>query len=611
MKVTIETLQDTFKFGYEAFELSRREADLVMNLYHNRQYTSEQLAVLQGRGQPRETFNIIKTFTRLLLGYYSTVVNTITVLPAKQRDVLTAGILNDLVDYIFRTNNFVSEAEKIKLDLILTGVMCSLVTVDELPEVDEFNRPKYRINIQHTPMHEIVMDPMSKADDYSDARFIHRFKWITQESLTKLFGKQWVKKLEEYRNTLHQDDTEYTKFYMDKLVGYHNIYNNYLIVHSIMEDDNGDTWEVYWSGDYILQKEKVTFREVRWPYRIHKLHNHNNIAEYYGIFRDIIETQHAINQAIIKIQTMVNTQKVFYQKGAVKDAQKFINQINRVNAIIEVEDLQGIKVENLTQDIIDQYQIIDRALDRIQRILSINDSFLGMAYASDSGQKVKLQQNASMVALKYLTTCLEQFYRLLGKDIIGLVKQYYTAHDVIRIADDFNAQSWLEINKPMQVPTGLTNPETGEPVMDYMYEEYCDPASGLPKEGKDGEIILTPIPTAETEIEFTEADVKVDSVVYNDEEERTRMTLEQFISGPLGQMLSQANPSGYFEAGAIALRETKTKYSAKLGEILEQTAQMLGGQMTPNGNTAEENMMLGASAGQEVPKSTANNVTGM
>ena len=124
-------------------------------------------------------------------------------------------------------------------------------------------------------------------------------------------------------------------------------------------------------------------------------------------------------------------------------------------------------------------------------------------------------------------------------------------------------------------------------------------------------IVLAPMPTAETDIQFTEADVKVDSVVYNDEEERVRMMLEQFISGPLGQMLSQANPAGYFQAGAIAIRETKSKYSNKLADILDQTAGMLGAQMAPNGQTAEENLMMGASAGQEVPKSTANTATGM
>ena len=79
----------------------------------------------------------------------------------------------------------------------------------------------------------------------------------------------------------------------------------------------------------------------------------------------------------------------------------------------------------------------------------------------------------------------------------------------------------------------------------------------------------------------------------------------------MGQMLSQANPAGYFQAGAIAMRETKSKYSNALANILDQTAAMLGAQMTPNGNTAEQNLQLGMSAGQEVPKSTANNVTGM
>ena len=602
MKVNLETLQDTFKFGYEAYEASRKEADMVMDLYHNRQYTSDQLRILEERGQPKETFNIVKTFARLLLGYYATVVNTITVLPAKQRDLPTAQILNDLIDYIFRTNNFLAEADKIKLDLILNGLMCSYVDVEELKETDEFGRPKYKINISHVPIAELVLDPMSRLEDYSDARFIHRFKWITEEALVKTFGKDKAKKFIEYYNHVGKQDTEFNKFYVNKMVGLHKIYNAYLLIHSIMEDDKGEIYEVYWCGEQILEKNKITYKEVRFPYRVHKLNSNSNICEYYGIFRECVESQHAINQALVKIQTMVNTQKIFYQKGAVADVQKFINQVNRVNAVIEVEDLQGIKVENLSKDVLDQYQIIDAALSRIQRILSINDSFLGMAYASDSGKKVKLQQNASMVALKYLTSCLEQFYRVLGMDILGLIKQYYTAHDVIRIADDFNSQMWLEINKPLAY-------EDGEQTR-YAYEEYRDPATGELYEDPNGNIVLVPIPTADTDIQFTQADIKIDSVVYNDEEERVRMMLENFISGPLGQMLSQANPAGYFKAGAIAIRETKSKYSGQLAAILDETAGMLGEQMSPNGMTAEQNLMLGASAGQEIPKSTANDITG-
>ena len=109
MKIDIETLKDTFKISYDTFKDSREESLKVLDYYHNRQYTDNQLMVLENRGQPAETFNIVKMFGRMLLGYYSTVVNTVKVNPAQVDDIYTAAILNDLVDYTFRTNNFDSE----------------------------------------------------------------------------------------------------------------------------------------------------------------------------------------------------------------------------------------------------------------------------------------------------------------------------------------------------------------------------------------------------------------------------------------------------------------------------------------------------------------------
>lgn len=593
MKINIETLQDTFKFGYEQFENSREESNLVMDLYHNRQYTPEQLNVLNRRGQPAETFNVIKTFSRLLLGYYSTIVNTVKIVPKQQDDIITAGVLNDIVDYIFKQNNFVAEAEKIKLDLLLNGIMCAYIDVEELQETDEFNRPKFKINMQHVPIYEIVLDPMSMRDDYSDARFIHRFKWVSEETITKIFGKDALKKLHEYENTLNQNDTEFDKYFRDRFVGYHAQYNAYLLVHTILVDDDNKIWSVYWAGDTILDKREITYREVKNPYRIYRLHNNNVKAEYYGIFRDIIETQHAMNQALIKLQLLANAQKVFVQESSIDNLKEFSDAVNRVNAVIPVKDLAGVKVENLSQDVLEQYKIIDAALMRIQRILSVNDSFLGMAYASDSGSKVEIQQRASITALRYLTLAIEQFYRLLGWDIVCLVKQYFTFHDVIRIADQSNSVRWLEINKPQ------LDPMTGGPVM----EIYNDPGSGQPMADENGNIILSPMPTKETDIEFTEADIEVESVAYNDEIDKNRLIIEQFLSGPIGQMLSQANPIGFFQISALAMKETKTKYSMEIASILEQTAMGMS-------QMQQQMMATGNAVGQERPKSTSNETSG-
>lgn len=604
MKVDIETLKDSFKIGYEAFEESREEAKKVMDYYHNRQYTDEQLCILTNRGQPAETFNVIKLFTRMLLGYYSTVVNTVRVTPTKESSVITAAILGDFVDYTFRNNNFNAEGDKIKFDAIMSGLMCSYQDVKDSGEKDEFGRPIYKIVTHHVPSLEIVLDPMSTLEDYSDARFIHRFKWVSKEAAIKQFGKAKVDKLDAYENFLNVEESEFGFQFGHEFQGRYKVFDNYLIVHSIIEDDSERVWSVFWSGEEILDKKELTYKDVKFPYRIHKVHPSNK-AEYYGIFREIVATQDAINQALIKIQLMINTQKAFIQDGAVEDLANFTDQFNRVNAVIPVKDLSGIRIENLTREVLDQYTVIDKALDRVQRVLSINDSFLGMAYASDSGAKVKLQQNASVMALRYLTSKVEQFYRLLGWDIVNLIKQYYTAHQVIRVADEYEGNKWLEINKPAMVPTGQVDPQTGQPQMRPVFMEVTDPASEAPILDEDGNYIMAPIPTRDTEIAFTEAEVDVASIAYNDEDEKSQVVLDQFINGPLGNMLSQVDPVGYFTAGSLAVRNTKTKYSLELSNILTAAAQKLGQNME-----AQQQMMMGGMEGQMSQSQAINQQSG-
>ena len=131
MKTDIPSLRDWFKISYETFEESRIEERRVRDLYHNRQYTEEELEVLRRRGQPPETFNIIRLFARLLVGYYSTVVNSVKVDPVQDSDTLTAMLLHDIVQYTFRTNHFSSEGDKVKLDGLLAGMMCVFENVVE------------------------------------------------------------------------------------------------------------------------------------------------------------------------------------------------------------------------------------------------------------------------------------------------------------------------------------------------------------------------------------------------------------------------------------------------------------------------------------------------
>lgn len=574
MKIDVQSLRDSFQYGYEVYEPSRLEANTVTDLYHNRQYTDEQLAILGNRGQPAETFNVVKMFARMLVGYYSNIVNRAKALPTTMGDIINASVMNDVLDHLHRINRMDTEGDQIKLSGLLSGLLCCYVEPVDTGKRDRFGRPINRIVVHWVDESELVPDPQSRLDDYSDARFLHRFRWVGEEMLVKLAGKSKVKELTENYEDLGLDWEKQASFnYGTAFTGNYRIADQWLVVHTVVEDDKGDRWSIYWSADTILKKEKITYRETRWPYRVQRLHTSNR-PEYYGIFREIIEPQNAINQAVLKIQQMVNTEKVFVEEEAVKDIDKFTEAFNRVNSVVPVMDLDGIQVEKLSREIQDQYMVINNSLDRIQKVLGINDSFLGMAYASDSGRKVKLQQNATIMSLRYVTARIEAFYRALGEDLIGLVKQFYTANQVIRVADEINGERWIELNRPQMMQVGV-DPKTGQPVEEPIITPVYDPDTEEPMLDEKGRYIFAPVAEQNTELQFVDFEVDVESVAYNDEDEKTQLLLETMMSGQIGGMLSKINPAGFFRMASLVTRTMRTKYTPEVAEILKNTGDML------------------------------------
>ena len=593
MQTDIETLLNSFWTGYDAYYESRVEAQTAWDMYHNRQWDETNRVLLENRGQPVETFNIIKLFARMLVGYYSTTINTVVADPVQANDITNAALLTDTIASVMEKNSMDTEGDEIKLSGIVSGLMCTTQIPFKTGATDRFGRPIYGINIEAVPEYELVLDPMSKREDYEDARFLHRFRWLPKESVIKMFGKAATEKLEAYYNHLDVEEAEYYYHTNDHFYGRYRVFDNYLIVHTIVEDDDGKRWSIYWCGEHELHRKEITYRHVKWPYRITKIQTSNK-SEYYGVFREVIETQRAINQALVKLQLMVNTQKVFVEKSAVDDVESFTQAVNRVNGVIPIKALKGLKVENLSTDAIEQYQIIDRAFDRVQRVLNINDSFLGMAFASDSGRKVKLQQNATIMALRYLTVRIEGFYKLLGQDLAGLIKQYYTAEQVIRVSDDVVGHRYMELNKPMMQFSGIFEPGTGEPIMEPVFEQIYDPENGEPLETAEGQLVFAPIPEDGTELTYMEEDIRIQPVNYNDEDERSQLLFETVMSGQMGQMLSQVNPAGFFKAAGLSLRTMKTRYSPEISRIFEETGAMLSG----NPGDEEAAAMLAGQASQ-------------
>lgn len=572
----IKHIQDTFKIGYEKLESSRIEAKVVWELFHNYHYTEAQHAILNSRGQPAETFNIIKIYSRLLLGYYSTIINTVRVESTSEQTEANAAVLSDLIQYVLRDSNFKAEGEKVKLGGIISGILAVQIKVEPTGETDEFGRPHMEAKVEHVPEFELVLDPNSKLDDYSDAQYQHRFKWVDEDAISYLFGSDKIDKLDAYFNETLQDEAEYEQQNGEREIGRFKIYDKYQVVQSITKSLTGEVCETFWCGDVILKQRTYTEEDngIVFPFRVIKI-NGMDTQEYYGIFREIVETQKAINQALIKLQQLVSTQKAFVETDAVEDLANFTDSFNRVSAVIPVTSLAGIKIENMSREAIQQYQIIDKALDRVQRTLGINDSFLGMAFASDSGRKVKLQQNAATIALRYFTGRIETFYKQLGYDLAKVIKTHYKSHLILKIVDPANGNKLIEVNKPEMFFDGGTDNQ-GQPILQPEFEPSID-SEGEHKTDEYGNFSYNPVTEPETTLNVSKIDINITTIAYDDEDEKNQQVVESIVNGPLGQTLIQHNPVGFYKIAALSVEALRTKSSSFISRILEDTSDMLAG----------------------------------
>ena len=444
MKTDLKSLQDSFETWYNVNLASRQEASEVIDLYHNRQWSRLQIQALEGRGQPKETFNIIKLMTRTLIGYYGTVVNRAVVEPRTYNDITKATLMNDAIQTVYERCDFETVDDDVKMYGFLTGLFVSHTSVRASGKTDMFGRNEYDISISEVNPEEVVIDPLSRKRNYSDARGIHRFRWLSAEEVKKEFGKnqKTIDKLEAYANHTTAYEADFTYRYDTEFIGKYKVDDMYLVVHSVI-----GTESIFWCGDVELSRTKLTYC----PYTVTKLQKTSK-EEYYGIFREVVESQKAINQALIQIQLMVNSNKVIVETDAVEDIDVFADSVARVNAVIEVNDLKGVLIQNLSNDVLQQYAIIDNGFNRIKQVLGVNDAMLGQAFAADSGRKVKLQKNNAIMTLRYVTSPLELYHKTLAVQVVELIKEYYTAHQVLRITDDVTGNRFVEINKPLLVP---------------------------------------------------------------------------------------------------------------------------------------------------------------
>ena len=166
----------------------------------------------------------------------------------------------DIVNYFIENSDFYKSRTGVILDMLLAGFVCVKRTVKDLQQEDELGRPFRDIELEHIPYNQVILDPLSKRQNYSDARFIHVIEPLRKDELYRLFPDKKTK-INKLSNMRGLGFANYAT--IDSNISEHHTTSTtqdiYYLVTTEVRDDDDVLWEIVWCGEDILSKQKLEY----------------------------------------------------------------------------------------------------------------------------------------------------------------------------------------------------------------------------------------------------------------------------------------------------------------------------------------------------------------
>jgi len=178
--------------------------------YDHRQYSAEELETLRNRSQPDTIINQLRVSVELVKGVFDRMNTDAVLLPrgTQDNDWLTAQGLTHGSKYVEDANDVAMQLRAVVHDMTVGGLAWFETGQNPDPTMEE-------VWESYVDWRDIRPDPLSRRDDYSDARYLFRVKWLDLEEAKVLFPKHKAKieaaagsayDLEEDRATVAGDD---------------------------------------------------------------------------------------------------------------------------------------------------------------------------------------------------------------------------------------------------------------------------------------------------------------------------------------------------------------------------------------------------------------------
>jgi len=417
---------------------SRKLAERDRDYYDEKQWTAEEKAALEKRGQPVVTFNRIKRKVNSLMGLEKQTRKDPKAFPRNPNDQESADAATDSIRFVCDDSRWDDTRSLAAKELAIEGTCAVMVGVKQ-------TKAGIDPDIRRISWDRFYADPHSSAFDFSDASFMGTVVWMDLEDAQAKFPD--AKDALEATWASAKDSQTYD----DKPKW--NLWADYkrkrvrLCEHYWRE---GGAWMycIFTRGGFVVEPQESPYMgdedQPECPIKAVSLYVDRDNNRY-GEVRTMIGPQDEINKRRSKALHLISQRQLRVSPATGQDVKAIREQMARPDGVLmgEQGDVEVLPTNDMAAA---NLQLLQEAKAEID-LLGPNAALGGKNEQALSGRAVIAQQQGGMTEAATYLDCIKVLSMAVYRSVWCRIKQHWKEERWIRITDNENNVKFVGVNR--------------------------------------------------------------------------------------------------------------------------------------------------------------------
>lgn len=442
----LQQLEDWFTNSASWDSDWRDNAEEWYNYYVGSQWTSEEQQALVERGQAVTTYNHIAPAIDAIIGGERQNRPEIRMVARRPDGEQIAQVKTQLYKYIEDNSNTDDELDMFIQDAAITGRGWMFVYPAMAGE--EFDDIRH----QYIDYRDMFIDPYSKKDDMSDARYVTQAVFTDEDIVKGMFNKYKGNSELSTRSPLNFEGSSDNNIWY-----YDNDRARPRLMNTWFREGNGDITTVVWVKGQILYKKTNPYTIKDFPYS--QLTVKRDLENKpYGLVKPMVSPQDEVNKRHSKALHYLNAKQILAEEDAFVDWNEAKKTLAKPDGITKLSDralAEGkIQIVDNTQLAATHIQMMQFAKEQVFALAGINSSYLGQGGQYESAKKQQGSIAAAQNVLVPFMNKLRIARHKLAKYTMALVPDFYGQEKLIRVLQPTGNYAFMPVNAPSLLDDG-------------------------------------------------------------------------------------------------------------------------------------------------------------